>query len=41
MFNYKYGEKCVRLDELNESIKKTNTFDECSPSFKFGDPYGN
>ena len=39
--NYKDGEKCVRLDELNESTKKTNTLNECSPSFKFGDPYGN
>ena len=41
LLNYKDGEKCVRLDELNESTKKTNALNECSPSFKFGDPYGN
>ncbi|MBR7008151.1 MAG: hypothetical protein IKH90_05915, partial [Ruminococcus sp.] len=40
LFNYKDGEKCVHLDELNESTKKANTLVECSPSFKCGDPYG-
>ncbi len=41
LLNYKDGEKCVRLDDLNVDIKNTNTLDECSYSLKSGDPYGN
>ena len=40
LFNYKDDEKCIRLNDLNVDIKKTNTLDECSSSLKFGDPYG-
>ena len=40
LLNYKDGERCVRLDTLNEDIKNTNTLEECSYSLKSGDPYG-
>ena len=42
IFNYKDGEKYIRIDELKTNIKKENTqISECSTLFKFGDPYGN
>ncbi len=42
LFNYKDGERCVRIDDVKLNTKKENTQkSECSTSFKFGDPYGN
>ena len=41
IFNYKNGEKCVSLDELDFMAQKKNTHNECSSLNKFGDPYGN
>ena len=41
LFNYKDGEKCIRIDELSDKTKKPSTHNECSTLFKSGDPYGN
>lgn len=41
IFNYKNGEKCVSLDDLDVMAQKKNTHNECSSLNKFGDPYGN
>ncbi|MCM1330150.1 MAG: hypothetical protein NC253_12000 [Ruminococcus sp.] len=39
--NYRDGEKCVRLSDFDEKIKKPNTSELCSTLVTFGDPYGN
>ena len=42
IFNYKDGEKYIRIDKLKTNKKKENTqISECSTLFKSGDPYGN
>lgn len=41
LFNYKDGEKCIRVADLKTGIKKENTQIECSTLIKYGDPYGN
>jgi len=42
LFNYKDGEKCIRIEDVKMNTKKENTqISECSTSFKLGDPYGN
>ena len=41
LFNYKDGEKCIRLDELGDKENKPNTQNKCSALIKSGDPSGN
>lgn len=42
LFNYKDGEKCIRIDDVKMNINKENTQkSECSTLFRLGDPYGN
>lgn len=42
LLNFKDGERTVNLDEIDSLTEKANTpSSECSPSVKFGDPYGN
>lgn len=41
VFNYKDGERCITIDELDDKEKKPSTQIECSTLIKSGDPYGN